>query len=151
MHEPLRCNDKLSSYHVYDAYIGIQVDLFISVRYQTVKQITSREGTMLLYIVHTNTNANFHKICHHTKIVSILQPFLVVMGAHNLLRQQGEVGTEKKLGGAVRKTKLSMGRGQEIQFVPSCSDGGAGRVPVGSKIFTSPYRPDRLWGPPNLL
>jgi hypothetical protein len=30
--------------------------------------------------------------------------------------------------------------------------GGAGvRVPVGSKIFTSPYRPDRLWVPPNLL
>jgi hypothetical protein len=30
--------------------------------------------------------------------------------------------------------------------------GGAGvRVPAGSKIFTSPYRPDRLWGPPNLL
>jgi hypothetical protein len=25
------------------------------------------------------------------------------------------------------------------------------RVPVGSTIFTSPYRPDRLWGPPNLL
>jgi hypothetical protein len=25
------------------------------------------------------------------------------------------------------------------------------RVPVGSGIFTSPYRPDRLWGPPNLL
>jgi hypothetical protein len=23
------------------------------------------------------------------------------------------------------------------------------RVPVGSRIFTSPYRPDRLWGPPN--
>jgi hypothetical protein len=21
----------------------------------------------------------------------------------------------------------------------------------GQKIFTSPYRPDRLWGPPNLL
>jgi hypothetical protein len=29
---------------------------------------------------------------------------------------------------------------------------GAGvRVPVGSKFFTSLYRPDRLWGPPNLL
>jgi hypothetical protein len=26
--------------------------------------------------------------------------------------------------------------------------GGAG-VPVGYKIFTSPYRPDRLWGPPS--
>jgi hypothetical protein len=25
------------------------------------------------------------------------------------------------------------------------------RVPVGSRIFTSPYRPDWLWGPPNLL
>jgi hypothetical protein len=31
-------------------------------------------------------------------------------------------------------------------------DQGVGiRVPVGSKIFTSPYRTDRLWGPPNLL
>jgi hypothetical protein len=31
-------------------------------------------------------------------------------------------------------------------------DQGTGvRVPVGSSIFTSPYRPDRLWGPPNLL
>jgi hypothetical protein len=25
------------------------------------------------------------------------------------------------------------------------------RVPVGSRIFTSSCRPDRLWGPPNLL
>jgi hypothetical protein len=25
------------------------------------------------------------------------------------------------------------------------------RVPVGSRIFTSPYLPNRLWGPPNLL
>jgi hypothetical protein len=25
------------------------------------------------------------------------------------------------------------------------------RVPVGSRIFSSPIRPDRLWGPPNLL
>jgi hypothetical protein len=25
------------------------------------------------------------------------------------------------------------------------------RVPVGSRIFTSPCRPDRLWGPRNLL
>jgi hypothetical protein len=25
------------------------------------------------------------------------------------------------------------------------------RVPVGSRIFSSPNRPDRLWGPPNLL
>jgi hypothetical protein len=25
------------------------------------------------------------------------------------------------------------------------------RVPVGSRIITSPCRPDRLWGPPNLL
>jgi hypothetical protein len=25
------------------------------------------------------------------------------------------------------------------------------RVPVGSRIFSSPRRPDRLWGSPNLL
>jgi hypothetical protein len=25
------------------------------------------------------------------------------------------------------------------------------RVPVGSRIFTSPYRLDRLWGPPGLF
>jgi hypothetical protein len=31
-------------------------------------------------------------------------------------------------------------------------DGGVGvRVPIGLRIFTSPSRPDRLWGPPNLL
>jgi hypothetical protein len=31
-------------------------------------------------------------------------------------------------------------------------DQGVGvRVPLGSRIFSSPRRPDRLWGPPNLL
>jgi hypothetical protein len=31
-------------------------------------------------------------------------------------------------------------------------DRGVGvRVPVGSRIFSSPRRPDRLWGPPSLL
>jgi hypothetical protein len=25
------------------------------------------------------------------------------------------------------------------------------RVPLASRIFTSPWRPDRLWGPRNLL
>jgi hypothetical protein len=31
-------------------------------------------------------------------------------------------------------------------------DRGVGvRVPVGSKVFFSPRRPDRLWGPPSLL
>jgi hypothetical protein len=25
------------------------------------------------------------------------------------------------------------------------------RIPLGSRIFTSPYRPGRLWRPPNLL
>jgi hypothetical protein len=32
------------------------------------------------------------------------------------------------------------------------NDRGVGvRVPARSRIVTSPYRPDRLWGPPNLL
>jgi hypothetical protein len=31
-------------------------------------------------------------------------------------------------------------------------DRGVGvRVPVGSRIFSSSNRPERLWGPPNLL
>jgi hypothetical protein len=31
-------------------------------------------------------------------------------------------------------------------------DRGVGvRVPVGSRIFSYPLHPDRLWGPPNLL
>jgi hypothetical protein len=31
-------------------------------------------------------------------------------------------------------------------------DQGVGvQVPVGARIFTSLYRPGRLWGPPNLL
>jgi hypothetical protein len=31
-------------------------------------------------------------------------------------------------------------------------DQGLGvRVPVGARIFTSPCRPDRLWGPPSFL
>jgi hypothetical protein len=25
------------------------------------------------------------------------------------------------------------------------------RVPIGSRFFCSPHRPDRLWGPPNLM
>jgi hypothetical protein len=29
--------------------------------------------------------------------------------------------------------------------------GGGSSSPGRVKIFTSPYRPDRLWGPPNLL
>jgi hypothetical protein len=32
------------------------------------------------------------------------------------------------------------------------NDRGVGvRVPLGSRIFSSPHRPDRLWGPPSLL
>jgi hypothetical protein len=32
------------------------------------------------------------------------------------------------------------------------ADRGVGvRVPVDSRIFSSPRRPDRLWGPPSLL
>jgi hypothetical protein len=31
-------------------------------------------------------------------------------------------------------------------------DRGVGvRVPIGSRIFSSPRRPDRFWGPPSLL
>jgi hypothetical protein len=39
-----------------------------------------------------------------------------------------------------------------IATVYGLDDRGVGvRVPVGSRIFSSPSCPDRLWGPPNLL
>jgi hypothetical protein len=42
--------------------------------------------------------------------------------------------------------------GVSIATVRGLDDRGVGvRVPVGSRIFSSPRRPDRLWGPPNLL
>jgi hypothetical protein len=45
-------------------------------------------------------------------------------------------------------------RDSAIGIATGCGleDQGVGvRVPVGSRIFCSPRRPDRLWGPPNLL
>jgi hypothetical protein len=41
----------------------------------------------------------------------------------------------------VQAIALRAGRGGGREFESRC----------GQKIFTSPYRPDRLWGPPNLL
>jgi hypothetical protein len=41
---------------------------------------------------------------------------------------------------------------QRSRYSDWLDDRGIGvRVPVGSRISTSPYRPDRLCGPPNLL
>jgi hypothetical protein len=45
-----------------------------------------------------------------------------------------------------RKNKVGIATGYGL------GDRGVGvRVPVGSRIFSSPRLPDRLWGPPNLL
>jgi hypothetical protein len=44
------------------------------------------------------------------------------------------------------------GRGSAVGIGYGLDDRGIGvRVPVGPRIFTPPYRPDRLWGPPSLL
>jgi hypothetical protein len=48
----------------------------------------------------------------------------------------------------------SLGRDSAVGIATGygLDDGGIGvRVPVGSRIFSSPRRPDRLWVPPNLL
>jgi hypothetical protein len=45
-------------------------------------------------------------------------------------------------------------RGSSVGIAPGygLDDRGVGvRVPVESRIFSSPQRPDRLWGPPNLV
>jgi hypothetical protein len=51
------------------------------------------------------------------------------------------------------KRGLRVSRGSVVGItVNGLDDGGVGvRVPAGSRIFISPYRPDRLWGSPNLL
>jgi hypothetical protein len=47
---------------------------------------------------------------------------------------------------ASRDSAVGIATGYELD------DQGAGiRVPVGLRIFSSPLRPDWLWGPPNLL
>jgi hypothetical protein len=48
--------------------------------------------------------------------------------------------------GRGRDSSVGIATGYELD------DRGVGvRVPVGSKFFPSPRRPDRLWGPPNIL
>jgi hypothetical protein len=53
------------------------------------------------------------------------------------------------------KTKMRAPDGMGLVGIATgygLDDQGVGvRVPVVSRIFTSPYRPDRLWGSPNLL
>jgi hypothetical protein len=49
---------------------------------------------------------------------------------------------------------LMMSRDSVVGIAISYGLDGRGvgvRVPVGSRIFSSPRRPDRLWGSPNLL
>jgi hypothetical protein len=47
---------------------------------------------------------------------------------------------------------MTLDRVVSIAIGYGLDDRGVGvRVPVGSRIFSSPRRPDRLWCPPNLL
>jgi hypothetical protein len=59
-----------------------------------------------------------------------------------------------------KPTFLSVPRVNQVRFLSAVGiatgygldERGVGvRVPVGSKIFSSPHRPERLWGPQNLL
>jgi hypothetical protein len=54
--------------------------------------------------------------------------------------QNGKCPSGEEEGDGFRTISFDDGRWMEVV-----------RVPVGSRIFTSPCRPDRLWGPPNLL
>jgi hypothetical protein len=48
---------------------------------------------------------------------------------------------------------LLAGRAQSVELIATgwTTEGSEFRVSVGSRIFTSPCRPERLWGPPSLL
>jgi hypothetical protein len=46
---------------------------------------------------------------------------------------------------------ISHGSAKDTTYYRLDGKGVGVRVPVGSSIFISPYRPDPLWGPPSLL
>jgi hypothetical protein len=47
---------------------------------------------------------------------------------------------------------VSRGSADGIETAYGPDDRGVGvQIPEVLRIFTPPYRPDRLWGPPNLL
>jgi hypothetical protein len=58
----------------------------------------------------------------------------------------------RRIFGTGRKVKRSRSSVVGIATGYGLDDWGVEvRVPVGSRIFSSPNRPDRLWGPPKLL
>jgi hypothetical protein len=64
---------------------------------------------------------------------------------------KGEKGSYRVLVGSPEGKRT---RDSVVGIVTSygLDDRGVGvRVPVGSRIFSSPRRPDRLWGPPSIL
>jgi hypothetical protein len=61
-------------------------------------------------------------------------------------------GTSQKILRWIRTGMRSRDSSVGIATGYGLNDWGVGvRVPVGSRIFFFPRRPDRLWGPPNLL
>jgi hypothetical protein len=69
----------------------------------------------------------------------------------------GEYAYPRQLGHTTRDSSPTSGLKSRDSAVGIATgygleDQGFGvRVPVGARIFTSPRRPDRLWGPPSLL
>jgi hypothetical protein len=58
------------------------------------------------------------------------------------------------LGDKPASSRMRRSRGSVVGIATGYRLDGRGvgvRVPVGLRIFFSPSRPDRLWGPPNLL
>jgi hypothetical protein len=70
-----------------------------------------------------------------------------------VLRAESAQTQARSAASAVNNPPL-LGRAEigEIESGYGMDDRGVGvQVPAGSRIFSSPRRPDRFWGPPNLL
>jgi hypothetical protein len=91
-----------------------------------------------------------HDICSPVK-------FKWYLGLKSRLHHQGQVGNQgwnqykasnKLLGYTAKSRDSSVGIASGYRLD---DQGVAIRVPVGSRIFTFPYRPDQIWGPPCLI
>jgi hypothetical protein len=81
---------------------------------------------------------------HYRSLTHRLCPQSIPFSTTRFLATDFNIGTITVLGSRDSVIGIATGYGRD--------DGGVGvRIPVGSRIFSSKSRPDRLWCPPSLL
>jgi hypothetical protein len=96
----------------------------------------------------------YQTFCMHLSLTYATYPD--VMKSYELIRNEtlSAAYSSTKIHITVKFQLICALRDSEVGITTSCGldDRGIGvRVPIGSRIFSSPNSPDRLWGPPNRL